>query len=151
VESRTAASASRSNFYPDTWDLFDLAAGISRIELQCHRETWRSLVDGVKKSKKSDGEEKSILPGEDDDSVKAEDDMITVQLSGIDLMSILRITASDRIVESFDPGEPAALAIAFRLRKEIVKILGRIAPQDEVHQGQGEKLPAIVLDDKIAR
>ncbi|MCI2420041.1 hypothetical protein MOQ72_21585 [Saccharopolyspora sp. K220] len=115
-------------------------AGIAYVKLQCHQETWRALVDGVVAVDQLPSRDAAVYC----DGVNAQ--MVEVELSGIKLMSILRITASDRIIESFKPGSANAVSIAIRLRKEIVRILAKISPAESLRERV--ELPPIVLDDR---
>lgn len=128
------------NFYPDTWDLVDRAAGIACIKLQCHKDTWETFVDGVA-AVETFSELHAISCGGESSA------MVEVELSGVNLMSILRMTTSDQLVASFDGNSPNAVSIAIRLRKEIVEILGRIARVSTLPEKR--ELPTVILYDSI--
>lgn len=114
------------------------AAGVASVPLVCHEDVW-SVLAGV-----------SALGWDElpDDRIQRTGRMVEVELSGVNLVTLLEVTANyDRTtlalkVRKLDTQQ--ALDLANQLRDRLAAVLAHVGPD-----GQGQ-VPAIRLDDKAS-
>jgi hypothetical protein len=118
------------------------AAGVSRVTLVCHPDTWAEVVEmssEVKMSLNADGD---IIP--------RENGLTAVPLSGVSLSRVLQITRRICQEEAENTLFPAPKysapdrAVAARVYLAIAHSLGKV----ERYQTHGEPMPDIVIDDR---
>ncbi|MGC4990518.1 hypothetical protein [Nocardia salmonicida] len=106
------------------------AAGVSTVQLVCHRDTWQVLSSLWYQGR---------LPAVPKDRVKAlGDEMVEVTLSGPTLVSLITFTHNPG-------GTYTTVAVANRVYEQIAKVIDAVDPD----AAPGLPIPAIVLDDKL--
>lgn len=118
------------------------AAGVSKVTLVCHPDTWDEVI-GMSSMQK-------ISLKVDGDVVKRDDALVEVPLSGVSLVGILQITRNiwwtlaDVNLTYTHKYAPHDRAIALRVYLAIARFLGKV----QSYEAHGAPLPAIVIDDR---
>jgi hypothetical protein len=118
------------------------AAGVSRVTLVCHPDTWAEIVEMSSEV---------VLPLKvEAETIGREDGLTAVSLSGVSLVRVLEITQTICQAESpfglgISPKYSAPdRAVAVRVYLAIARSLNNI----ERYQTRGEPMPDIVIDDR---
>jgi hypothetical protein len=118
------------------------AAGIGRVDLRCHRDTWTHFLDEFERTKNQRDSDAFRPP--DPVNVKDEGDgMLLVPLSGNTLAALLERC---RRMHAEFPYSALDKAIGRRVRSAIVQALAEVLPP----RGRSGPVAVIVLDDRPA-
>ncbi|MEU1527715.1 hypothetical protein ABZ413_36540 [Nocardia rhamnosiphila] len=113
------------------------AAGVSSVQLVCHRDTWR-VVDGWFVGDFGH-DVRGRVPR---DRVKGRGDTVEVTLSGVSLVGLLKAAQERTSVANYYPD---TRAIARRIYEQVAKVIDAVDPEAT----PGQAIPPIVLDDKL--